>query len=85
MDFILNLRNKPEKQKRIILFFIVGLLMFFVFNIWFSQFKKSIKTEVKNPIEDLTSVVEIKDNLVNSYKNILDEKEKIEENLQEIE
>ncbi|MBU1046924.1 hypothetical protein KKH36_04075 [Patescibacteria group bacterium] len=85
MDFILNLRNKPEKQKRIILFFIVGLLMFFVFNIWFSQFKKSLKTEVKNPIEDLSSVVEIKDNLVNSYKDIIDEKEKIEENLQEIE
>ncbi|MBU4536629.1 hypothetical protein KJ603_01150 [Patescibacteria group bacterium] len=84
MNFIQNLKNKSENQKKIILFFTVFFLMVLVFIIWFFQFKGFLeKKEIGELKENLIPVLEIKDNLVNSYKNILEEKEIIGEKLEE--
>ena len=80
MFSIQNLQNKPVRQRKIILFVIVGILMIFVFGVWYSQFKETLNTENKQESE-LTSISELSD----IYKNSVEKIGEIKEILEEIE
>ncbi len=85
MNFIQNLQNKPEGQKKLILFLIVGILMIFVFCIWFFQFKKSLNSRTNITKNNLTSVTELTENVSDVYKNTSKKIDEIKGILKEIE
>ena len=85
MGFIQNLQNKPESQKRIILFLIVGILMVFVFYVWVFQFRNSLKMRTKKQNEDLTSLSELTENIKDTYKNSTEKIKEIKGTLEELE
>ena len=76
MSFIQNLQKKTDNQKKVILFSIVGIFMVFIFGIWCFQFKKSLEVKTIKQNNNLVPMIELTENIVNTYK---DSTEKIEE------
>jgi len=85
MSFIRNLQNKTERQKRIILFLSVGVLMILVFFVWVFQFKNSLEFKTENQNEELTSVSELAERVTETYKSSTERIQEINEILGEIE
>ena len=79
MNFFLNIQNKPVKQKKIILFFVVGILMIFIFGIWFFQFKNSLEIKAQKQSGNLTPIFELTENVVDTYRNSTEKLEEIKE------
>ncbi|MCK5286143.1 MAG: hypothetical protein KAJ58_02880 [Candidatus Pacebacteria bacterium] len=86
MAFIQNLQNKPEKEKKIILTCILGVIMILVFLIWIFQFKNFLKEENrdKNCGEDFTVITELAEDIKETYNNSVKEIDKIKDVLKEI-
>ncbi|MCK4918573.1 MAG: hypothetical protein KAS02_02205 [Candidatus Pacebacteria bacterium] len=69
MTFIEDLQNKSDKQKKIILFSVVGILMVIVFFIWIFQFKNSLKIKSEISNDSLIFTSELNKNITGVYEN----------------
>ena len=70
MTFIQNLQNKPDSQKKTILFASVVILMLFVVGVWFLQMKNNSARRLQIQIESesqFSPISDLKDNIVNLY------------------
>lgn len=81
MSFVQNLRNKSEKQKKKILVVSLVVSMLLVSLVWFFQFRMS--SSVKNKI-DLSQILGIKDEVVDTYNDSVEKINGLKENLDNI-
>ena len=85
MSFIQNLQNKSENHRKIILFFVVGILMVFVFVVWVFQFKNSLEIKSDKSGKELIPVSELTEKVVETYKDSSQKIQEIKGILEEIE
>ncbi|MFH1402335.1 MAG: hypothetical protein ABIG87_01775 [Patescibacteria group bacterium] len=84
MAFIQNIQNKTDKQKKVILFASVGIIMAFVFIVWILQIKNNSARRLKLETEtqsQLPPLSEIKNGVVDVYNESAEKIKNIKEAL----